>query len=84
MLSSDIHCKENDGFKAVSVHPVLVTSDYSVHEVGDTVCGVRHVLGVRVRLGNRIFCHFPYNENPTRAPNTTSLKCSLLSTDAID
>ena len=30
------------------------------------------------------FHHFPYNENPTRALNTTSLKCCLLSTDAID
>ena len=27
--------------------------------------------------------HFPYNENPTRALNTTSLKCCLPSTDAI-
>ena len=39
------------------------------------------VLGVRVRPGTR---HFPYNENPTRALNTKSLKCCLLSTDAID
>ena len=31
--------------------------------------------------GNR---NFPYNENPTRAVNTTSLKCCLPSTDAID
>ena len=30
------------------------------------------------------FCHFPYNENPTRALNTTSLKCCLPSTDVID
>jgi len=30
------------------------------------------------------FCHFTYNENPTRALNTTSLKCCLPSTDAID
>ena len=28
---------------------VDVTSDYGVHEVGVTVCGVQHVLGVRVR-----------------------------------
>jgi hypothetical protein len=32
----------------------------------------------------RSFCNFPYNENPTRALNTTSLKCCLPSTDAID
>ena len=30
------------------------------------------------------FHHFPYNENPTRALNTDSLKCCLASTDAID
>ena len=29
------------------------------------------------------FRHFPYNENPTRTSNTTSLKCCLRSTDAI-
>ena len=29
------------------------------------------------------FCHFPCNEKPTRALNTTSLKCCLPSTDAI-
>ena len=29
-------------------------------------------------------CHFPYNENPMRALNTTSLKCCLPSADAID
>ena len=30
------------------------------------------------------FRHFAYNENPTRTLNTTSLKCCLPSTDAID
>ena len=30
------------------------------------------------------FRHFPYNGNPTRALKTTSLKCWLPSTDAID
>ena len=39
------------------------------------------VLGVRVRPGTR---NFPYNENPTRALNSTSLKYCLPSTDAID
>ena len=42
------------------------------------------VLSVRVRPGNKSFRHFAYNENPTRALNTTSLKCCLPSTDAID
>ena len=30
------------------------------------------------------FRHFPYNENPRRALNTTSLKCCLLSIGDID
>ena len=30
------------------------------------------------------FCSFPYNENPKRALNTTSLYCYLLPTDTID
>ena len=74
------------GFRIVPVglHPGLVTSDYGIHEVGVTVCGVQHVLsvlGVRIRPGTR---HFPCNENPTRPLNTTSPKCCLPSTDAID
>ena len=36
----------------------LVTSDYGVHEVGVTVCGVQNVLGVRVRPGNQIVPSF--------------------------
>ena len=62
----------------------LVSRDYGVHEDGVTVCGVQHVLwvlGLRVRPGTQ---HFPYNENPTRALNTTSLKYCLSSTDAVD
>ena len=38
-------------------------------------------LGVRVRPRSN---HFPYNENPTRALNSTSLKYCLPSTDSID
>ena len=74
---------ERLGFRVVPVHPGLVTSDYNVHEVGVTICGVQRilcVLGVRIRPGT---CHFPCNENLTRALNTTSLKCCLPSTDAI-
>ena len=44
---------ERFGFRVVAVHPGLVTSDYDVHEVGVTVCGVQHVLGVRVRPETR-------------------------------
>ena len=80
MLSSDFYCKENDGFRVIFVHPGLVTSDYGVHKLRVTVCGVQHVLGVWVLPGIR---NFPYNENPMRALNT-SLKCCLPSTDTID
>ena len=47
MLASDFHRKENE-FRIVPIHPGLVTSDYGVHEVGVTVFGAQHVLGVRI------------------------------------
>ena len=49
MLLSDFHCKENDRFWVISVHPGLVTCDYGVHVVGVTVYRVLQVLGVRVQ-----------------------------------
>ena len=33
---------------------------------------------------SKSFRHFPYNENPTRAINSSSLKCCLPSTNAND
>ena len=42
----------------VPIHPRLITSDYGVHEVGVTVCGVQHVLGLRVQPGNQIVPSF--------------------------
>ena len=57
----------------------LVTSDYGVLEVGVTVCG-----SCKSWVRNQIVTSFPYNENPTRALNTTSLKYCLTSTDAVD
>ena len=62
----------------------LITSDYGVHEVGVTICEVQNVSGVRYNPETKSLCHFPYNENPTIALNTTSLKCCLPSTDAVD
>ena len=49
---------ERFGFRVEPVDPRLVTSDYDVHEVGVTVCGVQHVLSVRVRPGNQIVPSF--------------------------
>ena len=63
---------------------VLITSDYGVREVGVTVCRVQHVLWVLGIWVRPRICHFPYNENPKRALNTISFKCSLPSTDTID
>ena len=58
MLLSDFHCKENDRFWVISVHPGLITSNYGVHEVMDTVCGVQNVLGIWVQPGNQIVPSF--------------------------
>ena len=33
------------GFQVVLLYQGLVTSDYGIHEVGVTVCGVQYVLG---------------------------------------
>ena len=69
------------GFWVISVHPGhagLHKQRPRLHEHHNHWC---RVLGVQVRPGTR---HFPYNENPTRALNTTSLKWCLSTTDAID
>ena len=76
------HCKENDRFRVVPVHPGL-TGYAGLHKQWPWLHEHHNhwwrVLGVRP--GTR---HFPYYENPTRALNTTSLKCCLPSTFAID
>jgi hypothetical protein len=72
VLSSDFYCKKNVGFRVPTVHPGVVTSYYGVHEIGVTFCRVQPVLRVL------------FNENSTRALNTTSHKCCLPLTDAIN
>ena len=37
---------------------ILIPSDYGVHEVGVTVCEVQHVLGVWIKLRNKIVPSF--------------------------
>ena len=44
MISSEFHCKENDGFRVVPVHLGLITSNYAVYEVGVTIYGAQQVL----------------------------------------
>ena len=84
MFSSDIHCKENDGFRVVPINPGLIASDSGVREVAITVLefSMSWVHGYDPEI--KSFPLFPYNENPTRALNTNSLKCCLSSTNAID
>ena len=83
MLSSEFHCKENDGFRIVPVHPGL-RRHAGFHKPGTRLHEHhnhwRRVLGVQVRPGNN---HFLYNENQTTALNTTLLKCCLPSTGAM-
>ena len=56
MLSSDFHCKENDG--TIWFPGRTRTSDYCVHEVGVTVYGVQHVPHVQVWPENQIVPSF--------------------------
>ena len=42
------------------------------------------VLDVGTTQKNKSFRHFPYNENPTRALNTSSLKCNFPPPDTIN
>ena len=69
------------GFRVISVHPGhggLHKQWPRLHEHHNHWW---QVLGVRIRPRT---CHLSYNENLTRALNTTSLKSCLSSTDAID
>ena len=83
MLSSDFHCKENDGFRVVPVHPELVTSDYGVHEVEVTLWSPACLVSTGC-TGEIRYQSFSYNENPKRTLNTTPLKCCLPLNDAIE
>ena len=74
---------ERFGFWAISLHPghaglhkeLPQLHEYHNHWDESWVYGYD--------LETKLFPHFPYNENP-RALNTTSFKCCLQSTDAID
>ena len=70
MLSWNIHCKENDGFRVIPVHPVLLTSDFGVHEVGVTVCGVQYVHQLTLLTGGK---KFTYACESSRSPHASAL-----------
>jgi hypothetical protein len=57
---------ERFGFWVVSIHPGLFTSDYGIHEVGITLCGVQHVLGVRPR--NQVILSFSLQWKSDESP----------------
>ena len=69
------------GFRVVPLHPGHAERHEHWPRLHEHHNHWWRVLGGRVGTGNR---NFPYNENPKRPLNTTSLKCCLPSTDAID
>ena len=83
MLPSDFHCKENDKFQVIPVHPGHAALHSDPDFMNTIITGDKSwVYGYDTET--KSFRHFSYNENPTRALNTASLKCCLPSTDAID
>ena len=88
MLSSDFHCKENE--RTIGAAHLIQTflAMISWYQ-GSKEPGEPQESGFSPKKSEssallQSFHHFPYNENQTRTLNTTSLKCCLSSTDAID
>ena len=80
MLSLDFHCKENEETTGAA-HLIQTFLEKNQTPFSPDIRRYRqkslnHVL--------QLFRHFPYNENSTRALNTTLLKYCSPSTDAID
>ena len=75
MLSSDFHCKENDGTTGAAhlIQTFLVKTQTPV------VCQASYYPGIRRYHQKKsessallhLFCHYSYNENLTRTLNTT-------------
>ena len=88
MLLLDFHCKENDGTTGTAHFDSDFFGDISWCQESKEP-GKPQESGFSSKKSQssallQSFRHFPYNENSTRALNTTSLKCCLPSTDAID
>ena len=89
MLSSDFHCKENDGTTGAA-H--LIQASFFWRKTSLLWFARLLTLLISGYIAKKSesnvllqsFRHFPYNENLTKALNTISLKCCLPSTDAID
>jgi hypothetical protein len=84
VLLSDFHCKENDSKIWFPGHTCTPTTRHQWLWSGSLFVESSMSWVYGYNLETKSFCHFPYNENPTRAINTTSLKCCLSSIDAID
>ena len=87
MLSSDFHCKENDGTTGAAQKQLLV--EVSQDMLDSTNCDPDFMNTIITGDESWVYEYDPEtrsirHENPTRALNTTSLKCWLPSTDAID
>ena len=88
MVSLDFHCKENDGTTGAA-HLIQTSLAISpdirrVRSLANHRSLDFHQNRSELSLLLQLVCYFPYNENPTRALNTTSLKCCLPSTDTTD
>ena len=79
VLSSDFHCKQNDGSTVLQHIPC----NWFRLFFGEKADFIEVCIKCEECDGVLSFRHFPYNENPTRALNT-SLKCYLSPTYAID
>ena len=87
MLLSDFHCKEND--RMTGAAHLIQTFWQKTRLLWFTRLLPLLISGNIIKKSDssallQSFCHFPHNENLMRTLNTTSLKCCLPSTDAID
>ena len=88
MLSSDIHRMENDGTTGAA-HLIKTFFWRKTRLLWFAMLLTLLISGYIAKKSQssallQSFRHFPYNENPTIALNTTSFKCSLPSTDSIE
>ena len=88
MISSDIHCKDND-VKTGAAHLIstfLAKNHTPVVRQAPCSPDIRIYRQKKSESSALLqsYRHFANNENPTRALNTTSLKCRMPSTDPID
>ena len=82
MLLSDFHCEENDGTTGAALVQLLVEVSQDMLDSTNSNPDFMNT----IIAGDEFWVYgydpeIPYNENPTRALNTTSLKYCLPSND---